>query len=67
MISTLTESRVSQSIQQADSQQKSAQVLCLDLLLSFVSHMAARIDQVSASLLDLFVLTFYRNHLLGLG
>ncbi|KIM32215.1 hypothetical protein M408DRAFT_326851 [Serendipita vermifera MAFF 305830] len=36
------------SIQHADPQQKGAQLLCLDLLLSFVSHMAARVDQESS-------------------
>ncbi|KAG8844780.1 GDP/GTP exchange factor for ARF, partial [Serendipita sp. 405] len=36
---------LSKSIQYVDPQQRGAQVLCLDLLLSFVSHMANRVEQ----------------------
>lgn len=36
---------LSKSVQHADPQQKGAQVLCLDLLLSFVSNMAGRVEQ----------------------
>ncbi|KAG8832745.1 GDP/GTP exchange factor for ARF [Serendipita sp. 399] len=36
---------LSKSVQYADQQQRGAQVLCLDLLLSFVNHMANRVEQ----------------------